>query len=76
MPDKETTLLQGQRLRARGTATARAFSAAEGLAERAVVLRRTECYLVGSGQIVLGCAREEEDAPAITFSVKALGPKP
>lgn len=36
----------------------------------AVVLRRTECCLVGNGQIVLGCAREDDDAPLITFSVK------
>jgi hypothetical protein len=42
----------------------------------AVVLRRTECCLVGSGQIVLGCAREDEDAPAIVFSVKTQAPKP
>lgn len=37
----------------------------------AVVLRRTDCCLVGSGQIVLGCAREDEDAPAISFLVKS-----
>jgi adenylate cyclase len=36
-----------------------------------VVLRRTECYLVGQGQIVLGCAREAESAPTVAFSVKA-----
>jgi adenylate cyclase len=34
-----------------------------------VVLRRTECYLVGQGQIALGCDRNAEDAPLATFSV-------
>lgn len=42
-----------------------------GNQNEAVVLRRTECTLVGSGQIVLGCAREDEDAPSITFSIKS-----
>lgn len=36
-----------------------------------VVLRRTECYLVGQGQIALGCDRHAEEAPLATFSVKA-----
>lgn len=36
-----------------------------------VVLRRTECYLVGNGQIVPGCGRAEEDAPLIGFSIKS-----
>jgi adenylate cyclase len=36
-----------------------------------VVLRRTECYLVGQGQITLGCEREAENAPMVLFSVKA-----
>ena len=36
-----------------------------------VVLRRTECYLVGQGQLTLGCDRHAEDAPVIHFSVKA-----
>jgi class 3 adenylate cyclase len=36
-----------------------------------VVLRRTDCYLVGQGQIVLGCEREAESAPTVTFSVRA-----
>jgi adenylate cyclase len=36
-----------------------------------VVLRRTECYLVGHGQIVLGCEREAESAPAVAFAVRA-----
>jgi adenylate cyclase len=35
-----------------------------------VVLRRTECYLVGTGQIALGCDRNSEDAPIALFSVK------
>ena len=36
-----------------------------------VVLRRTECYLVGQGQIVLGCERDAEAAPIVHFSVRA-----
>ncbi|MES2412425.1 MAG: adenylate/guanylate cyclase domain-containing protein [Pseudomonadota bacterium] len=35
-----------------------------------VVLRRTECYLVGSGHVVPGCERADENAPLIAFSVK------
>jgi adenylate cyclase len=35
-----------------------------------VVLRRTECYVVGSGQIALGCEREAEAAPLVSFAVK------
>ncbi len=42
----------------------------------AVVLRRTECCLVGSGLIVLGCAREDEQAPVIAFTVKSQGSAP
>ena len=34
-----------------------------------VVLRRTECYLVGQGQLALGCDRNVEDAPLVQFSV-------
>lgn len=34
-----------------------------------VVLRRTECYLVGQGQITLGCEREAESPPMVSFSV-------
>ena len=34
-----------------------------------VVLRRTECYLVGQGQIALGCDRMAEAAPIASFSV-------
>ena len=36
-----------------------------------VVLHRTECYLVGSGQIALGCERSAEAAPVVHFSVKS-----
>jgi hypothetical protein len=36
-----------------------------------LILRRTECYLVGQGQITLGCARDAESAPLVVFSVKA-----
>jgi class 3 adenylate cyclase len=36
-----------------------------------VVLRRTECYLVGQGQIALGCDRNAEAAPLATFSVES-----
>ena len=36
-----------------------------------VVLRRTECHLVGQGQISLGCERDAENAPMVLFSVKA-----
>lgn len=35
-----------------------------------VVLRRTECFLVGRGQLALGCARQEEHAPLIEFSIR------
>ncbi|GAC1355109.1 MAG: hypothetical protein NVSMB34_07990 [Variovorax sp.] len=34
-----------------------------------VVLRRTETYLVGHGQITLGCDRHAENAPLVLFSV-------
>lgn len=47
-----------------------------GRQDEAVVLRRTECCLVGSGEIVLGCAREDEDAPAITFSIRTGAHRP
>ena len=36
-----------------------------------VVLRRTECYVVGQGQISLGCEREAEAAPIVLFNVRA-----
>jgi adenylate cyclase len=34
-----------------------------------VVLRRTGCYLVGQGQIALGCDRNADDAPIASFAV-------
>jgi len=34
-----------------------------------MVLRRTECYLVGQGQIALGCDRNAEAAPVASFTV-------
>jgi class 3 adenylate cyclase len=34
-----------------------------------MVLRRTECLLVGQGQIALGCDRNAEAAPLATFAV-------
>ena len=34
-----------------------------------VVLRRTDCYLVGTGQISLGCERDADNAPLVLFSV-------
>jgi class 3 adenylate cyclase len=36
-----------------------------------LVLRRTECYLVGDGLITLGCEREAEAAPRVEFAVVA-----
>jgi adenylate cyclase len=36
-----------------------------------VVLRRTECYLVGDGQISLGCDRNALDAPLAIFTVRS-----
>ena len=35
-----------------------------------VVLRRTESYLVGRGEIVLGCDHNADNAPVVKFSVK------
>jgi class 3 adenylate cyclase len=40
-----------------------------GTQSEPVVLRRTECYLVGQGQIALGCDRNAEEAPVATFAV-------
>ena len=40
-----------------------------GNQSEAVVLRRTECYLVGSGQIIAGCERKE-GSPLISFSIR------
>ncbi|MCM2251612.1 MAG: adenylate/guanylate cyclase domain-containing protein [Ramlibacter sp.] len=34
-----------------------------------VVLRRTECQLVGHGQITLGCSRDAESSPLVLYSV-------
>ncbi len=34
-----------------------------------VILRRTECYLVGNGQVSLGCDREAEAAPLVSFAI-------
>ena len=36
-----------------------------------VVLRRSDCYLVGQGVIALGCDRGAEDAPLASFAVQA-----
>lgn len=41
-----------------------------GNQSEAVVLRRTECYLVGSGQISAGCERQE-GSPLISFSISS-----
>lgn len=41
-----------------------------GNQNEAVVLRRTECYLVGSGQICAGCERKE-GSPLISFSISS-----
>ena len=41
-----------------------------GAQDHAVVLRRTVCHLVGSGLIVPGCDKSDEDAPLIGFCVK------
>jgi len=35
-----------------------------------VVLRRTESYLVGSGEITLGCERDADSVPLLRFAVK------
>jgi adenylate cyclase len=41
-----------------------------GNQSEAVALRRTECYLVGSGQIVPGCERGDDNAPLIGFAIR------
>ena len=41
-----------------------------GSQTEAVVLRRTECYLVGDGQIVPGCHCGDKGAPLISFAIK------
>ncbi|AEG92875.1 adenylate/guanylate cyclase domain-containing protein [Ramlibacter tataouinensis] len=35
-----------------------------------VILRRTECYLVGQGRIILGCDAQADNAPVVQFTVK------
>ena len=42
-----------------------------GNQSEALVLRRTECTLVGSGQIVPGCEKADDGAPVIFFSIKS-----
>lgn len=41
-----------------------------GNQSEAVVLRRTECFLVGSGLIVAGCDRNDDAAPLIAYCIK------
>ncbi|MDO9361196.1 MAG: adenylate/guanylate cyclase domain-containing protein [Polaromonas sp.] len=41
-----------------------------GNQSEAVVLRRTECYLVGSGEISAGCERQD-GSPLIRFSIRS-----
>ena len=36
-----------------------------------VVLRRTECFLVGQGELALGCDRNAENAPIVQFSISS-----
>lgn len=40
-----------------------------GSQAEAVALRRTECFLVGFGQLSLGCKIDAEKAPLVTFEV-------
>lgn len=42
-----------------------------GSQTEALVLRRTECCLVGSGKIVPGCSSGDNAAPLITFAIKS-----
>ena len=42
-----------------------------GNQSEAIVLRRTECVQVGNGLIVAGCARDEDKAPLIAYSIKS-----
>ena len=42
-----------------------------GNQQEPVVLRRTECYLVGQGQIALGCDCNAQAAPIASFTVAA-----
>ncbi|MEO8857169.1 MAG: adenylate/guanylate cyclase domain-containing protein [Burkholderiaceae bacterium] len=41
-----------------------------GNQSEAVVLRRTECFLVGRGTIVPGCGRNDDNAPLIAYSIQ------
>jgi class 3 adenylate cyclase len=41
-----------------------------GNQSEAVALRRTECYLVGYGQLSLGCTIDAEKAPLLEFEVR------
>ena len=36
----------------------------------AVALRRTECFLVGYGQLSLGCKMDADKAPLVGFEVR------
>jgi adenylate cyclase len=36
-----------------------------------LVLRRTECVLVGVGELSLGCSREADLAPRVTYAIKS-----
>ncbi len=42
-----------------------------GNQSEALVLRRTGCQLVGSGVIVAGCDRADDNAPLVAFSIRA-----
>ena len=42
-----------------------------GNQSEAVVLRRTECFLVGNGLVVPGCERGDDKAPLIAYSIKS-----
>jgi adenylate cyclase len=39
-----------------------------------MVLRRTECHLIGSGMIVPGCELTDADAPCISFALQGGAP--
>ena len=36
-----------------------------------LILRRTECFLIGQGEIALGCARDVAGAPVASYAVKS-----
>jgi len=38
-----------------------------------IVLRRAQCFLIGTGRISLGCDAATEDGPTATFRVSAVG---